>query len=126
MSQEPPESPENSDLRRLDARLQEARSHVQDPLNKPGPEKSEKGSALGLAFRVAVEIVSAVAIGVGIGWLLDEWLDTRPWLMMVFIVFGFAAGILNVYRMASGYGYAAGYAKRDDKAGEKAGEDEGN
>jgi len=109
----------------LDSRLKRAREEVQDPLTKPGPEKSEKGGVLGLAFRVAVEIVSAVAIGCAIGWLLDEWFDTRPWLMLVFIVLGSAAGILNVYRMAAGFGYAAGYAKNEDKTGDGAGRDEG-
>ena len=113
-------------LNALDSRLKSARDHVQDPLNQPGAEKAEKGGALGLAFRVSVEIVSAVAIGVGIGWLLDGWLDTTPWLMVVFIVLGFAAGILNVYRLATGFGYAAGYTERDEQAGDKAGTDEGN
>jgi len=118
------DDPEKQALDALDSRLREARGQVQDPLSKPGPEKSEKGGALGLAFRVSVEIVSAVAIGVGIGWLLDGWLDTKPWMMVVFIVLGFAAGILNVYRMASGFGYAAGYAQKDEKAGTIAGPDE--
>ena len=113
-------------LNALDSRLKNARDHVQDPLNQPGAEKAEKGGVLGLAFRVSVEIVSAVAIGVGIGWLLDGWLQTTPWLMVVFIVLGFAAGILNVYRLAAGFGYAAGYTERHEQAGDKAGTDEGN
>jgi ATP synthase protein I len=103
-------------LEELDARLNRAREHAQDPLKQKTAEKSEKGGPLGLAFRVSVEIVSAVAVGVAIGWLLDEWLGTRPWLMLVFIVLGGGAGILNVYRMASGFGYAVGYQKRDDGA----------
>ena len=86
-----------------------------------GPPKS----ALGLAFRVAVELVSAVAVGVGIGWLLDQWLGTRPWLMLLFIVLGFAAGILNVYRQAAGHGYAVGYRKNGAPEAPKEGEDRG-
>ena len=110
----------------LNSRLKNARNHIQDPLNQPGPEKAEKGGALGLAFRVSVEIVSAVAIAVGVGWLLDGWLGTTPWLMVVFVVLGFASGVLNVYRLASGFGYAAGYTKRSQQAGDKASTDEGN
>ena len=72
-------------------------------------------SALGLAFRVAVELVSAVAVGLAIGWGLDYLLDTKPWLMVVFIILGFAAGVINVYRMASGFGNAVGY-ERDNEA----------
>ena len=113
-------------LKVLNSRLKNARDHIQDPLNQPGPEKAEKGGALGLAFRVSVEIVSAVAIGVGAGWLLDSWLGTTPWLMVVLVVLGFAAGILNVYRLAMGFGYAGGYTKQDEQAGDKVSTDEGN
>ena len=121
------ETKKNHDpLSSLDTRLKKARELVQDPLTKTTTDRSEKGRVLSLAFRVALEIVSAVAIGVCIGWLLDSWLGTTPWLMVVFIVLGFAAGILNVYRLATGFGYAAGYTERDEQAGDKAGTDEGN
>ena len=113
-------------LNALDSRLKNARAHAQDPLSQPSAEKAKKGEALGLAFRVSVEIVSAVAIGVGAGWLLDSWLGTTPWLMVVFVVLGFAAGILNVYRLAMGFGYAGGYTKQDEQAGDKVSTDEGN
>ena len=76
-----------------------------------GAKNLPPGNALGLALRVGVELVSALAIGLAIGWLLDAWLGTRPWLMLVFILLGGAAGILNVYRMARGFGYAVGYNK---------------
>ena len=120
--------PGDDDRRALDAldtRLQSARAQAQDPLKRPGAEKSEKGGPLGLAFRVSVEIVSAVAVGVAIGWLADEWFGTRPWLMLVFIVLGGAAGMLNVYRMASGFGYAVGYQKRDQDSHASAGAEPG-
>ena len=110
----------------LDSRLKNARVHTQDPLSQPGTDKAEKGDVLGLAFRVSVEIVSAVAIGVGIGWLLDGWLDTTPWFLVVFVVVGFAAGILNVYRLASGFGYAAGYTKQGKQADSTVGSNEVN
>ncbi len=99
------------ELERLDARLKEARAKVQAKNPVDGPETQTPGSTLGLAFRIGVELVSALAIGLGIGWLLDSWLDTRPWLMVVFIFLGGAAGILNVYRMARGFVYAVGYTK---------------
>ncbi len=67
----------------------------------------------GLAFgmRPAVELVVAIAVGVGIGLLLDRWLGTAPWLFLVFFVLGAAAGFLNVYRVMAGLGGAVGYAK---------------
>jgi len=70
-------------------------------------------SALGLAFRVAVELVSAVAVGLAIGWGIDAWLDTKPWAMVVFIVLGGAAGVMNVYRMAAGMSGGIGYTREN-------------
>jgi ATP synthase protein I len=106
-----------SDLDDLGARLKQAQKGPIDPTLADNDKNNEKGSALGLAFRVGVELISAVAIGTAIGWGLDYWLDTRPWLMLVFIVLGGAAGVMNVYRMASGFGYAAGYDKDNSVAG---------
>ena len=111
-------------LRNITSRLERARKTVQDPLREPSTGKSETSSVLSLAFRVAVEIVSAVAIGFGIGWCLDDWVGTKPWLMVVFVMIGFAAGMLNIYRMASGFGYAAGYTTGKHKTGANPGPDE--
>ena len=97
------------DLNRLDVRLRQARDAANPEGRLRGPGSEQPKSALGLAFRVGVELVSALAVGLGIGWLLDHWLGTRPWLMLAFILLGGAAGILNVYRMARGFGYAVGY-----------------
>ncbi len=71
-------------------------------------------SALGVAFRVSVELVSAVAVGFAIGWGFDQLLDTSPWSMVVFIFLGFGAGVMNVYRMAVGMNNAIGYSEKDD------------
>ena len=99
----------HQDLKNLDQRLRQARGKEPEPKTGGGTGNLPPGNALGLALRVGVELVSALAIGLAIGWLLDAWLGTRPWLMLVFILLGGAAGILNVYRMARGVGYAVGY-----------------
>lgn len=101
------------DLEKLDARLRQAAEGARQKAPGGLSRDQPPGSALGLALRVGVELVSALAIGLAIGWLLDAWLGTRPWLMLVFILLGGAAGILNVYRLARGFGYAVGY--RQDK-----------
>ena len=46
-----------------------------------------------------VEVVSALVVGVVIGFVLDRWLGTWPWLFLVFFVMGSVAGVLNVYRL---------------------------
>lgn len=97
----------------FDSRLRAARDE-QDKGKKSRKSKDEaakSGSGLGLAFRITSDIVAALAVGVVIGVLLDRWLGTSPWLLIVFFIFGSAAGILNVFRTMEGYGYAAGYRK---------------
>ena len=53
-----------------------------------------------IGFRIGVELFSAVVVGAGIGYLLDDFFNTKPWLLVVFLFFGGAAGILNVYRLS--------------------------
>jgi ATP synthase protein I len=51
-------------------------------------------------MRIAVELMAAIAVGTVIGILLDRWLGTAPWLLLLFFVVGAAAGFVNVYRTA--------------------------
>jgi len=71
---------------------------------------------LGFALKVGIELVAALVVGVGIGLLLDRWLETAPLFLVVFFFMGSAAGFLNVYRAVSGYGYAAGYRRDNNDA----------
>jgi len=64
---------------------------------------------LALAGRVAVELVAGIAVGGFLGWLLDSWLGTTPLFMVVLFFIGAAAGMMNVWRAATGRGMAAGY-----------------
>ena len=60
-----------------------------------------RGSLMGSAFKLGTELVAAVAIGTIIGFILDSWFDTKPWLMIIFFFLGAAAGMLNVIRTAN-------------------------
>ena len=60
----------------------------------------KKGSCMGNAFKLGTELVAAVAVGTIIGFILDSWFDTKPWLIITFFFLGAAAGILNVIRAA--------------------------
>jgi ATP synthase protein I len=55
-------------------------------------------SALGAGLRVGIELVSALAVAVAMGWGLDRWLHTMPLFLVIFVLLGGAAGLLNVWR----------------------------
>lgn len=69
-----------------------------------------------MAFRIGVDLVAAMILGVGGGLLLDRWLGTAPWGLVAMFFAGAAAGILNVYRAVNGLGYGAGYRRDDNDA----------
>jgi len=66
-----------------------------------GPEEGNRQTAFGQAFRLSTEMVAGVLVGGFIGWWLDYWLGTTPWLLLVFFFLGVAAGILNAVRAAN-------------------------
>ncbi len=56
---------------------------------------------MGLAARVSTELVAAVFVGGLLGWYLDKWLGTKPWLFLVFLLLGLASGTLSAFREAN-------------------------
>jgi len=69
-------------------------------------ERSSAGRAgretgqMGLGFRISVEMLATLAVGTGMGFVLDRWLGTSPWLTLVFLVLGAAAGMRNAIKVA--------------------------
>ncbi|MFN3461611.1 MAG: AtpZ/AtpI family protein [Oceanibaculum sp.] len=114
--------PEKTSLRDIAERLDKARG-TQDGTKERSGGAGSLNSSLGTGLRIGVEMVSALAVGLGIGWLLDAWLDTKPWLMVVFFFLGAGAGVMNVYRAFSGIGLAPGYRRPKAKARDEDGTD---
>jgi len=68
-----------------------------------GPKKgstAETVRTLGALSTVGFSFVLAIVIGTWFGWLLDGWLGTAPWMLLLFFFLGLAAGVLNAYRTA--------------------------
>ena len=61
----------------------------------------KRGSFMGNAFKLGTELVAAVGVGTIIGFILDSWFGTKPWLIVIFFFLGAAAGMLNVIRAAN-------------------------
>jgi len=81
----------------LKTRLKIAKSKYK---NKNQSEKDNQKSSFGKAFQLSTELVSAVLVATIIGFILDNWFDTKPWLIIIFFFIGVAAGIMNVIRSA--------------------------
>ena len=79
-------------------RLKIAKSKLKKQLDE---DVNNKGSFMGSAFKLGTELVAAVAVGTIIGFILDSWFDTKPWLIVIFFFLGAVAGMLNVIRAAN-------------------------
>ena len=79
-------------------RLKIAKSKIKKQVQS---DIEKKGSFMGSAFKLGTELVAAVAVGTIIGFILDSWFDTKPWLIIIFFFLGTVAGILNVIRTAN-------------------------
>ena len=81
----------------LKTRLEIAKSKY---LRKNKLDKEGKSSSIGTAFKLSTELVSAVAVGTIIWFILDKTFGTKPWLIIIFFFIGVVAGITNVIRSA--------------------------
>ena len=79
-------------------RLKIAKSKIKNKLDEDSPNR---GSFMGNAFKLGTELIAAVAVGTIIGFILDSWFDTKPWLIIIFFFLGAAAGMLNVIKAAN-------------------------
>ena len=79
-------------------RLKIAKSKIKKQLDT---DNEKRGSFMGNAFKLGTELVAAVTVGTIIGFILDSWFDTKPWLMIIFFFLGAAAGMLNVIKAAN-------------------------
>jgi len=78
-------------------RLEIAKNKI---LKKTNISRQSSSSNLGVAFKMSTEMVAAVVVGTIIGFILDSWFGTKPWLILIFFFVGVIAGILNVIRSA--------------------------
>ena len=84
-------------INEISARLEIAKKNIKKKQTK---EKSSNAASLGKAMKISTELVAAVVVGTTLGFILDSWFDTKPWLTISFFFMGVAAGILNVIKSA--------------------------
>jgi ATP synthase protein I len=88
--------PPDARLESLNARLDHARQREAAKASKVQDDPSYRAGQLVLS-----QLVGGPLGGGVIGWLLDRWLGTKPWLMLILLFLGFAGGIINVFRISS-------------------------
>lgn len=119
------EDPKPDSLKQLDDRLQKLRQQEAGS-NGQRDRPPSATAGLGFAMRLGVELVVALGIGVGIGVLLDRWLETTPWLMLVFFVLGVCAGFLNLYRVVTRSTQVVGHAHTKNESQARTKDDAGS
>jgi len=84
-------------IKEIATRLEIAKKNIKNMRNN---NQGSNAASLGKALKISTELVAAVVVGSIIGFLLDDWFDTKPLLTICFFFMGVAAGILNVFRSA--------------------------
>ena len=79
------------------AKLKEKIENIEQ--NKQSKTFSKKETGAGFGFKISTELVAALVVGVGIGLLVDNYLGTKPFGLIIFFILGAFAGFLNVYRV---------------------------
>ena len=85
------------DLKEISTRLKIAKKNIKKIKKE---NEGSNAASLGKALKVSTELVASVVVGSTIGFLLDNWFDTKPLLTICFFIMGVAAGILNVFKSA--------------------------
>ena len=67
--------------------------------SKKNNENKRRESGAGFGFKISTEIIAALVVGVGIGLIVDNYFNTKPFGLIIFFIFGAFAGFLNVYRV---------------------------
>ena len=97
---------ESERLRDINSRIE--RLQGDDNARRPG-KRPVQGRMAVMAGRAATELVAGVIVGALIGFALDRWLGTSPLFLVVMFFVGAVAGMMNVWRMATGRGMKAGF-----------------
>ena len=84
-------------LKEISTRLEIAKKKIK---KKQITKNGSNAASLGKALKISTELVAAVVVGTTLGFILDNWFDTRPWLTISFFFMGVAAGISNVIKSA--------------------------
>jgi ATP synthase protein I len=88
------------DLNQFDAKLKAARDRIEGRGDEGSKKGSYNDSLAGVGYRMSIELVVGICAGLGLGWLIDKQMGTKPWFMLILMFVGLAAGVFNVVRLS--------------------------
>lgn len=89
--------PRNID--QFDAKLKAARDRIEGR-DGQGSKGSYNDSLAGVGYRMSIELVVGICVGLGLGWLIDTRMGTKPWFMIGLMILGLVAAVFNVVRLS--------------------------
>jgi len=93
-------------LRQLGEEIDKARSQAREGEAAGRGDITSAGNALGFGLRVGIELLAGLCVGLGLGWLADRYIGTKPWGLIAGFLLGSAAGMVNVFRAVQRMGGA--------------------
>lgn len=100
-------------------KLNDLQAQIDALKTRTQPEKTDvrtqDSESMSMGVRAGTELVGAIGVCAAIGYGLDRWLDTKPWLLILFLFLGVCTGFLNVYRATQNLGSSVGYKKIPDR-----------
>ena len=85
-------------------------------LAKKDNKKTFKNTdSLNIYYRVGTELLAGLIIGAGVGWTIDNWIDTTPLFLIIMFILGGVAGIYNLWRVLTGKGLKMGFFNKKEK-----------
>lgn len=93
----------------LGQKIKEAQERQERRTSSSGSGLSDNKSGAASAMRAGTDLVAALAVGGFLGYWIDRWLGTKPWMMIILFFLGFCAGFLNIYRSQTGQDYKIGF-----------------
>jgi ATP synthase protein I len=104
---EPREVRRSSVTSDLAARIKRAQQQEGGEAEAESGAATKDMTALSRGIRLGTEFIAAILVGAGVGYFLDQWLGTSPWILLVMLMVGFAAGVVNVTRSVEAINKAA-------------------
>ena len=78
---------------------------------KDNKQTFKNKDTLNIYYRVGTELLAGLIIGAGMGWVVDQWINTTPLFLIIFFIIGGIAGIYNLWRVLTGKGLNMGFFK---------------